>query len=163
MKSDRVVVDTSLALKWAVQEDDSLSAHALLATWIAQGVSVLAPSLMAYEIANALHQRVRKGDLTPDDAEQALAQLYSTGINFRWPRAAGAAITLSVRALELARALGLGPAYDTQFLALAEREDCEYWTADRRFWETVRLDHPRVRWLGAYQPQPPSAGPTPSP
>lgn len=152
MRSDRVVVDTSLALKWVVQEDDSAAANVLLADWIAQGISVLAPSLMAYEIANALHQRVRKADLTPEDAERALTQLYSTGINFRWPRTASVAIALSVKALEIARAFGLGPAYDTQFLSLAEHEDCEYWTADRRFWETVRRDHPRVRWLGAYQP-----------
>lgn len=164
MKSDRVVADTSLALKWVVQEDDSAVAHALLADWIGLGVSVLAPSLMAYEIANALYQRVRKGDMTPDDAEQALAQLYSTGINFRWPHAASTAIALSARAIEIARICGLGPAYDTQFLALAEHEDCEYWTADRRFWETVRRDHPRVRWLGVYQPsQPQVSSPTPTP
>lgn len=164
MKPDRVVVDTSLALKWVVQEDDSDIANALLATWIAQGVIVLAPSLMAYEIANAVHQRVRRGDFTPDDAEQAFTQLYSTGINFRWARSASVAAALSARALEIARDYNLGVAYDTQFLALAEHEDCEYWTADRRFFETVRRDHPRVQWLGAYQPpQVQPAGPTPTP
>lgn len=166
MKTDRVVVDTSLALKWVVQEDDSDIANELLASWIAQGVIVLAPSLMAYELANAVHQRVRRGDFTPDDAEQAFTQLYSIGINFRWTRATSAAVALSTRALEIARECALGATYDTQFLALAEHEDCEYWTADRRFYETVRQDHPRVRWLGAYQsPQSQSqpSGPVPSP
>lgn len=152
MKTDRVIVDTCLALKWVIQEDDSDMANSLLAGWVAQGVSVLAPALMAYEIANAVHQRVRRGDFMPDDAERAFTQLYSIGINLRWARAASVVTALSTRALEIARTYTLGATYDTQFLALAEHEDCEYWTADRRFWDTVRQDHPRVRWLGAYQP-----------
>jgi len=40
----------------------------------------------------------------------------------------------------------------SRYLALAEREDCEYWTADARLWNAVRGNLPWVHWLGDYRP-----------
>lgn len=48
-------------------------------------------------------------------------------------------------------------AYDAHYLALAEREGCEYWTADQRLWNTVKAALPWVRWLGNYTPASPSS------
>lgn len=164
MNTDRVVVDTSLAIKWAVKESDSPSALALLDEWTQHGVLVLAPALIAYEVANALHQQVRKGLLTAGVEVALLARFHSLGVEIEYPDNPTSVAAMSARAVEIARSLGLGASYDTQFLALAEHEDCEYWTADHRFYETARQDHPRVRWLGAYQPpQPQATGPTPTP
>jgi hypothetical protein len=39
---------------------------------------------------------------------------------------------------------------DARYLALAERESCEYWTADERLWNSVRAQLGWVRWLGEY-------------
>ncbi|HEU5439345.1 MAG TPA: type II toxin-antitoxin system VapC family toxin [Ktedonobacterales bacterium] len=158
MRTDTAIVDTSLAVKWVAREPDSPLAIALLDEWTRRGILVAAPALLAYEIANAIHQKVRAGVILPAAAEGTLATFHAIGITLHPPADAA----LSVRALEIARTVGLGAAYDTQFLALAEHEDCEYWTADRRFWETVSARHPHVRWLGAYQPQPaqpPAPGP----
>lgn len=164
MRSDIVIVDTSLAVKWVTQEPDSLLALALLSEWSQRAVLLAAPALLAYEVANAIHQKVRSNVLPASAARAALASFHATRIAFRLPNDPTIAATLSARALEIAQTFGLGATYDTQFLALAEHEDCEYWTADRRFYETVRQDHPRVRWLGTYQPpQPQLSGPTPPP
>ncbi|HKS71006.1 MAG TPA: type II toxin-antitoxin system VapC family toxin [Ktedonobacterales bacterium] len=164
MRPDIVIVDTSLAVKWVAQEPDSLLALALLSEWSQRAVLLAAPALLAYEVANAIHQKVRSSVLPASAAPAVLANFHATGIAFRLPNNATIAAALSTRALEIARAFGLGATYDTQFLALAEHEDCEYWTADRRFFETARQDHPRVKWLGAYQPpQAQPAGPTPTP
>ena len=152
MRDDQAIVDTSLAIKWVLAEADSPNAEALLAQWIADKVVVLAPALLAYEVANAVHQRVRSGDMSPDNAEQALRVLHAIGIIFEYPQEPSRAAALSMRAIAIAREFGLGPAYGTQFLALAEQEDCEYWTADKSFWTTVRKRYPRVRSLDEYQP-----------
>jgi predicted nucleic acid-binding protein len=144
MRGDVAVVDTSIALKWVLDEPDSPAAVDLLREWVGQGVIVLAPALLVYEVANALYQNVRQSVIPLGKVAIAMTALYGIGLALDPP----ADPTLSTQAVQLAQQMGLGPAYDTQFLALAEREDCEYWAADRRFWMTARTVHPRVRWLG---------------
>jgi predicted nucleic acid-binding protein len=39
---------------------------------------------------------------------------------------------------------------DAHYLALAEQQNCEYWTADTRLWNTVRGKLSWIRWLGDY-------------
>ena len=62
--SGKVVVDTSLALKWVLDEPDSARARALLGAWASQGVVLLDPALLAYELANILRQQNRRFVLT---------------------------------------------------------------------------------------------------
>jgi predicted nucleic acid-binding protein len=144
VRGDIVIVDTSVAIKWMVQEADSYLAVGLLTEWLSTTVRLFAPSLIVYEAANALYQHGRRGEIQMSGIPQAIDDLYDTGLTLDDASDA----TVSVRAIQIAQQFGLGPAYDTQFLALAEREDCEYWTADLRFWTTARASHPRVRWLG---------------
>ncbi len=49
-----VVVDTSIAIKWVLNELDSNTALALLAEWKRKKIVMLAPVLLAYEATNAL-------------------------------------------------------------------------------------------------------------
>ncbi|HEX6817410.1 MAG TPA: type II toxin-antitoxin system VapC family toxin [Ktedonobacterales bacterium] len=144
MSNDIVVVDTSIAVKWMVQEADTANALALLAGWVGNGIMRLTPSLLVYETANALYQHVRLGEIVLSGVSGAMDDLYVTVLVLD----AASDRALSVRAVEIAHQLGLGPAYDTQFLALAEQQDCEYWTADLRFWTTAQSRFPQVRWLG---------------
>jgi len=44
-------------------------------------------------------------------------------------------------------------AYDAAYLALSEAIDCPVWTGDRRFYEAVRNQTTRVRWIGDYSRQ----------
>ena len=73
-----IVVDTSIVLKWVLDEPDSAKALALLNGWINEEIVIQAPALLTYEVANALFQRVRKGEITADKARQDhLAREYS--------------------------------------------------------------------------------------
>ena len=139
---DRVVVDASLALKWVLDEVDSASALALLRLWARQRLRALAPGLFACEIANALYQRVRRGQLTHDEALQSLRALIGQVVLI------DAEPALTARALTLATLLQRPTTYDTQYAALAERENCELWTADERFWNATRSRFAWVRWVG---------------
>lgn len=149
-----VVVDTSVAVKWVLAESDSATANALLAEWTRNGVSVLAPALFSYEVTNVVRQQIQKGVLTLDEAKLALSGLFAVGPKLVAPVDQHAATALGMRSLELAHQFGQPAAYDAHYLALAEREGCEYWTADERPWNSVKAALPWVRWLGGYSPGP---------
>ena len=80
--SGSVVVDASLAVKWLVEEDDSDKAHAALQSWVAQDITRIAPHLMPFEVANALHRRVLRGELNVGDSTRMICDgCLSPGLN----------------------------------------------------------------------------------
>ena len=141
-----VVVDASIAIKWVLEEPDSDVAEALLAEWSNNGILLLAPSLLAYEITNALHRKVRKGAITLDRAKEALAELSLAEIDYDF----STDFALSTRAIELANHFSLPATYDSHYLALAESKECELWTADTRLWNSAGGKLAWLRWLGDY-------------
>ena len=141
-----VVLDASFALKWVLNESDSSKALTLLTEWASEGVVMLAPALLAYEAANALYQHVRSGDFSADAARQSLTDVILKGLTFDF----SSDLALSTRAMELADQYKLPAAYDAHYLALAEREGCEFWTADLKMWNAIRGKTDWVRWIGDY-------------
>ena len=139
-----VVVDASLAVKWLIEEDDSDKAHATLQSWVAQDIARLAPRLMPFEVANALHRRVLRGELSVGDNTRMIARLLESRPELHQPPG------LHVRALQLATQLKQGAAYDAHYLALAESVGCELWTAAERFYRAASPSIDNVRWLGDY-------------
>lgn len=142
--SGSVVVDASLAIKWLVQEDDSHRAHAILQSWVAEDVTRIAPHLMPFEVANALHRRVLRGELDINHSALMLTQLLDSRLELHHSP------SMHVRAMQLASQLGQGAAYDAHYLALAESIGCELWTADRRFYRAANAVLGNVRWLGEF-------------
>ena len=140
--SEYVVVDASVAFKWLVEEEHSDKATALARLWDDEGARLAAPHLMLFEVANALHRRVARGDFAVDVAAGLMEDLMSLGIAFHH------APDLHRRALELASELQQGAVYDAHYLALAESLDCDLWTADQRFHRAVSAHIEHVRWLG---------------
>lgn len=143
-----VVVDTSVVIKWMIDEPDSATAVALVIKWFNEGTRIVAPALLAYEVANVLHQRVRQGNITIEEAERTLIYLLEEALILEFSQSAA----LSIRAMQLARLYSLPAAYDPHFLALAEREQCDYWTADARLLNAIGGKLPWLRRLSDYQP-----------
>ncbi len=141
-----VVVDASIAIKWVLEESDSDRAEALLIEWNDKGISIYAPNLLVYEITNALYRKVRKSEITLDRAKEALADISLAEIDFDF----SIDFALSTRAMELANHFSLPATYDSHYLALAERKECELWTADTRLWNSIRGKLEWVRWMGDY-------------
>ena len=142
--SGLVVVDASLTVKWLVEEEDSDKAHAILQSWVAQDVTRVAPNLMPFEVANALHRRVLRGELSVGDSARMIAQLLGSRLELH--QTAG----LHARALELASELQQGAVCDAHYLALVEEFGCELWTADQRFYRAVSTGVDCVRWIGEF-------------
>ncbi len=142
--SEYVVVDASVAFKWLVEEEHSDKATDLVRRWDDEGSRLAAPQLMSFEVANALHRRVARGDFAVDVAAGLMEDLMSFGIAFHH------GTELHRRALELASLLQQGAVYDAHYLALAESLGCELWTADRRFHQAVSAHIDSVNWIGAF-------------
>ena len=135
-------VDASIVIKLIVEEPGSGRADALWAQWIQQDVQIVAPTLLRYEITAVLRKKVCRGQLSGEIANAALAAaLDLKGIEYiNSP-------VLHVRALELASQFGLPTAYDAHYLALAEQQNCEFWTADVPLVDRVSQALPYVRQL----------------
>ena len=100
--------------------------------------SIVAPSLLYYEVSNALHRLAVAGQLRPEQPEQALADALSLNIRLY------SDAELHQRALRLARQLTLPATYDAHYWALAERLGAEFWTSDQRLVQAVQATLPWV-------------------
>jgi predicted nucleic acid-binding protein len=105
-------------------------------------VLTVAPGLLPFEVADALYRRVLKGEISANDARTGVQAILDAGpvLLDHTP--------LHAEAIDLASDLGRRASFDAYYLALAQRENCECWTADWQFWDLARDRHPRLRWVG---------------
>jgi len=144
--SNVVVVDTSIAIKWVLHESDTPTAEALLEEWNSKQIKIFAPSLLIYEVTNALYQKARRGEINLERVKEALSAMTFMGITFEL----SANFALSTQAAELASRFSLPATYDAHYLALAENRGCELWTADTRMWNSLQGKLVWVRWLSDF-------------
>ena len=125
MLSLPVIIDASVALKWVLDEDDSVLARSLATRELA------APDLLWSECANGLWRWVRRGVLSGSVARERFVAL----------RHAPVALTPTGEVLDRALMLAIQlshPVYDCMYLALALRRRMQVVSADRRFVSVVR-------------------------
>ena len=137
-----VVVDASLAFKWLVREEHTDEALTMLREWQNEDVILAAPHLLPFEVSNALHKRVTRGELSVEGAVDLIGNLLASQFELHQPW------NLHGKALEIARRFRQAATYDAHYLALAESLDCELWTADEKFYRSVSQETGRVRWIG---------------
>jgi len=134
----KVVVDASIALRWVLRDEKEAHVDALLEKWAATLTEMLAPPLFPAEVTNALYLSVRRMRLTVEEAELALKTVMQLGVQVAEPSG------LYFRSLRLAADYSTANAYDTQYVALAEMESCELWTADERLVTSMK---PLPSWI----------------
>ncbi len=120
------VIDASVALKWVIPEVLSDKADRLRAG----DDEILAPDLLLVEVANALWKKAMSREISPPEADRAFELVSESGIDLR------PTVPLLTRAMEIARRLD-HPVYDCVYLALADREQASFVTADRRLLRRV--------------------------
>jgi predicted nucleic acid-binding protein len=139
-----ICVDASVAAKWIFTEQYSDQARALLHGALQAAEPVIAPPLLPIEVTNILRQRVRRSDLTPDEAQERLAAFLALPVALYVPE------TLYGRAVEIAEQFNLPAAYDAHYVALAEHFDALLWTDDQRLLRTLGGRLSFVRWIADY-------------
>lgn len=107
-------------------EPDSDVALDLYTQIAADKDTIIAPPHMPTEVVNTLRKKVRREEITPADAEQALAAFLGFPISISTPDG------LYESALLLAQRFDRPTVYDTHYVALAEFAGCVMWTADQK-------------------------------
>lgn len=120
MRNEYLVVDASIAVKWVIQEEGTSEALALR-----NRAKLIAPDLVVAECASILWKKVRRGELTQEEASLAARLLQACDLELVPTRA------LLNPTLQLAQQLN-SPAYECMYLALAVQRDCSLVTADER-------------------------------
>lgn len=139
------VLDASVALKWQFQEEEATEpATALLEDYVEGKIELITITLFPYEIISDIHVAVNRKRISERDGYQSIRYLTSLGIELR------PFDNLIDATFLLARKYQLSP-YDCAYLALAEKEKCEFITGDRKLLHAGRVSPPRIRWIGDYR------------
>jgi predicted nucleic acid-binding protein len=123
--SSTVCVDASTVIRLLIGPDNE-AVKQLWDSWTDQGIHMVAPTLLHYEVTNGLYRQMRAGLLIPESVREAL------DIALALPVELVGDPDLHRRAGELAATYRLPAAYNAHYLALAERLGVELWTADAR-------------------------------
>jgi predicted nucleic acid-binding protein len=146
----RAVLDESvLACAVFPDEEGQKPAHALLAAHALGSATLLAPTLLPYELASAFVRGLRRGRLSEQQAQSALKLFDSLRITL-----------LQVRlrdAVAFAQRFACS-AYDAAYLTLAKREGLKLITADRKLYDAVAGELPWVVRLEDWQARIPLEG-----
>ena len=123
------VIDASVVVKWFIEEDDSPLALQLKQDHIKGVTTLLAPTLLLYEVANVLlFSRL----FSSVEIKKSIHDHYNLEIDFINPSP-----DLTSPAIELAfsRKITL---YDASYLAIARAFDIKLVTADRKLYSSAK-------------------------
>src|SRR6185369_10517895 len=121
----KYVLGASVAVKWVLPENEIQEALTLRDDFRKQVQELIAPDIFAVEVANALTRAERRGIIQQSESLAKLSDVLTTSPDLHANR------PLLLRATEISSRGRIG-VYDCLYLALAEREQCDLVTADRR-------------------------------
>jgi predicted nucleic acid-binding protein len=137
MESSWICVDASLVIRLVVGPADE-SNQARWEQWDSEGRRLAAPTLLYYEVANALYRYQKLGYISTSAVELAFKAALALPLELH------GGPDLHWRALELASQFDLPAAYDAHYLGLAELLEGEFWTANGGL---VRAVQPSLTWV----------------
>jgi len=133
VEGEEVVVDAPVIVKWFVEEEYSREARLLRDSYASGLVDLAAPSLLPYEVLNALKYSGAFGEEELKEVAQALADFQFTLYNLEG--------RLAFKAVEVSMRKGV-TIYDAAYVALAYILNTTLYTADERL--TKRVGDRRV-------------------
>ncbi|MSP14435.1 MAG: PIN domain-containing protein [Chloroflexi bacterium] len=142
--SSQVCIDANLVVRVLTPGQESAQAIALIEAWQQAGHSLIAPALLAFEVTSTLRRFVHLQAITPSQGEQAFARFL------QFPIRLSARRSIFPLAWRFSQELHLPRAYDTAYLALAQLQGCDFWTADERLYNAVKGQLAWVKWVGDF-------------
>ena len=140
MRSSWICVDANLIIRLVAHPADA-AVRRQWEQWEADRRQLAAPTLLHYEVTNALYRNRVAGLLTTSSVQLALKAALALPIRlFSEPE-------IHQRAVRLAERLSLPAAYDAHYLALAEWLGGELWTSDGRLFQRAQSALPWVHLL----------------
>lgn len=139
----RFVVDASVVVKWFLPEDHAEAAQRLLE----DDHDLLSPDLLRAEVGNVMWKRWRRGEVSAEEANEALRDLG------RLPLKIETSEPLMTAAWAVSERFDRS-FYDSLYVALAARAGCPLVTADRKLYNSL-LDGDlaeRLIWVENFDP-----------
>jgi predicted nucleic acid-binding protein len=138
----QAVIDASVVLKWYLaDEQHGEKALGLLNKYISNELHILAPSLLEYEVINALVIARKRGRIEEETLLSAIDGFLGLGIELK------NLSMFSTRVLHFCKVYNRS-AYDASYLALAEEDGIPLITSDRVMYNAVQADLQWVKYLG---------------
>lgn len=138
-----MIVDSSVLLNAFLPDELQPNALKLVREHVSGRVHLKAPTLLPYELSNAIWQAERRGRINRDQADRTIESFASLDIEII-PQSWG-------EMLSLARQFDRS-AYDAAYLTLAERLGEQFVTGDLRLYNVVHPKLDWVLWVGDYSP-----------
>lgn len=138
----RYVLDSSVALKWVLNEPGSPIAIRIGEEY-QQGIhDLLAPDVFMGEVGHSLARLERRNLINAPDGARKFSDILAA-LPVLHP-----SLPLGVRAYDISSRTRHG-FYDCLYVALAEREGCELVTADDKLVHKLGTDFPSIRDLAS--------------
>jgi predicted nucleic acid-binding protein len=136
-----MIVDANIILRAFFPDEAQAQSQALVAEHAAGRVVLEAPSLLLYELCNAVRQAERRGRIQPEQGDRIIETFEGLDIQLHrmeWGQM-----------LPLARRFDRS-AYDASYLALAVSLKQPFITGDERLYNAVHNQLNWVIWIGDY-------------
>ncbi len=139
-----LVVDSGITVKWYIEEDDSDIAQLIYNEYEAGNISFLAPDLIYAEFGNIIWKKQIFKNLDANEADFAISEFKKISFTLT-------PITLLFDDAYKIAVKYKRTFYDSLYLALSERENCEFVTADEKFYNSVRNSFSKTILLSDWQ------------
>ena len=142
--AQQIVVDANLCVALTIPLAYSDAAAKQWLFWETNHVQIHTPLLWEYEIVSALRKAIAVHLISKKEAENAFQRMLVLGVERSIPDP-----DLHRSALRWAELANQTVAYDSQYLALAEALQADFWTADKRLFDSLkRKKLPWLHWIG---------------
>ena len=141
------MVDASVAVKWNLGDEEHAHKAILLLTRFARGqTDLFAPDYIRYEVPSAITVATqgRGARITQVQGKEAIEEFLNLGVR------TVDSDELILAAYPLVQRYGCA-LYDALYLALAQRLDLPFITADLKLYRRIR-HLPGIVWIGDYAP-----------
>lgn len=139
MPANNLILDTSVIIKWFIDEEDSDEATSYLKAFQNNEITITIPSLLFYELGNALLNKGASVEL----AGEIMGMFLELGLEVRdigleWFR------KIYQNSIDYSLTF-----YDAAYITLLQRENCEFITADQKLFQKVRKAFSGAKLLSA--------------
>ncbi|MBD2652620.1 type II toxin-antitoxin system VapC family toxin [Synechocystis sp. FACHB-383] len=132
-----ICIDNSFLILLLTKEDSFNKAQLLWREWQTKNNTIIAPKLIYYEASNVLHRLQRFKQI--DSAQEKLNLVFKLNIKiYEYDQ-------LHQDALTIAERFQLPAAYDAHYLALAEKMQIDFYTCDKKLFNSAQQNFPRIK------------------
>ncbi|MGP0068164.1 MAG: type II toxin-antitoxin system VapC family toxin [Isosphaeraceae bacterium] len=138
----RYVLDSNVALKWVLPEIDDAKAIRIRDEFSLGIHELCSPDVFPVEVAHSLAKAERRGEIKQGEGALKMADVFAYMPDL-YPY-----LPLLPKAFAIASHFRIG-VYDCLYVVLAEREGCEFLTADDRLVRALQATFPFITSLAS--------------